>query len=84
MKQEKTGLIEINCCWNCTNRRLVTIDEAAEACGVFTTTIYQWMKRGDIEWVYTPGGKRRIYWDSLVSRGFVARADLAPLAPEAA
>jgi excisionase family DNA binding protein len=82
MKEKpKTGLIELDCCWNCTNRRLLTIDEAAAACAVSTNTVYVWMKRGDIEWVYNPGGKRLIYWDSLVRGGLVVRADLAPLAP---
>jgi len=80
----KAKVIQISCCWNCRNRRLVTVKEAAEACGVSINTIYQWMKRGVIEWVYNPGGKRRIYWDSLLSRGLVTRAELAPLAPEAA
>ena len=84
MGKNQNNLIDINCCWNCTNRRLLTLEEAAEACGASINTIYQWMRRGDIEWVYNAGGNRRIYWDSLVSRGLVARADVAPLAPEAA
>jgi len=84
MKTKKAKVIEIRCCWNCRNRRLVTVREAAEACGVAINTIYQWMRRGHIEWVYNAGGKRRIYWDSLVKRGLVTRAELAPFAPEAA
>jgi len=80
----KTGLIELDCCWNCANRRLLTIQEAAEACGVSTNTLYKWMTRGVIEWVYNPGGKRLIYWDSLVRRGLVTGSGLVPNTPEAA
>jgi len=83
-RTEKTGLIEMNCCWNCRNRRLVTVTEAARACNVNINTVYLWMKQGVIEWVYNVGGKRRVYWDSLVNRGLVSNADSTPLAPEAA
>jgi hypothetical protein len=82
--KSKTGLIELDCCWNCTNRRLLTIQEAGTACGVSTRKLYVWMKRGVVEWVYNRGGKRLIYWDSLVRRGLVTRSALIPNTPEAA
>jgi len=85
MKEKpKTGLIELDCCWNCTNRRLLTIQETATACGVSTRKLYVWMKRGVVEWVYNQGGKRLVYWDSLVRRGLVTRSALIPNTPEAA
>jgi len=83
-ENEKTRPIEWDCCCNCTNRRLLTVKEAAAVCGVCTDTLYKWMNRGDIEWCYTPSDKRLIYLDSLVRKGLVRRADLAPFAPEAA
>ncbi|RPJ82943.1 MAG: DNA-binding protein, partial [Acidobacteria bacterium] len=46
----RTELIEIKCCWNCGSRQFLTIEEAAEACGVSINTIYTWMKRGVVEW----------------------------------
>jgi predicted DNA-binding transcriptional regulator AlpA len=47
--KNQNNLIDITCCWNCTNRRLLTLEEAAEACGASINTIYQRMKRGEIE-----------------------------------
>lgn len=59
-------------CWVCGRdaggRQVVTIREAAEYCGVSINCIYRWMDQGRIEWVYTAGGKRRIYKDSLIRR----------------
>ncbi len=83
-ENEKTGPIEWDCCWNCANRRLLTVREAADVCAVSTQTVYKWMSRGDIEWAYNPSDKHLVYWDSLVRNGLVKRADLAPFAPEAA
>jgi excisionase family DNA binding protein len=62
----------------------LTVREAADVCAVSTQTVYKWMNRGDIEWVYNPGGKMLVYWDALVHNRLVKRADLAPFAPEAA
>jgi predicted site-specific integrase-resolvase len=56
-------------CWNCrpdlTGSRLLTISEAARSCGVSINAVYQWMERGLIDWVLTPGGMRRIFSDTL-------------------
>jgi len=78
------GLIEIKCCWNCGSRQFLTIDEAADACGVSVNTIYIWMKRGVVEWVYNPSGKRLLYLDSLVRRSLLRAAAATPQTPEAA
>jgi hypothetical protein len=83
MTKDKTEPIEITCCWNCRNQRLVTIQKAATECSVSVNTIYVWMKRGAIEWVYNAGGKRRIYWDSLVKRGLVSRTAASGVRKEA-
>ncbi|RPJ83763.1 MAG: DNA-binding protein [Acidobacteria bacterium] len=80
----RTELIEIKCCWNCGSRQFLTIEEAAEACGVSINTIYTWMKRGVVEWVYNLSGRRLVYLESLVRRSLLRAAAAAPHAPEAA
>jgi helix-turn-helix protein len=56
-------------CWNCGGnalaRRLMKITEVAAFCRVSHSAVYQWMAKGLVEWVYTAGGKRRIFKDSL-------------------
>ncbi len=83
-KSNKVKRIEISCCWNCSNRRLLTIKQAADLCNVSLNTLYVWMKQGIVEWVYNAGGKPRIYWDSLVWRGLVAGPQTTVGRPEAA
>lgn len=56
-------------CWNCGadpgGRRVVTIKEASRICRVSTNSIYRWMEKSLIEWIYIAGGQRRIYRDTL-------------------
>lgn len=46
-------------------RPLLTITQAMSAAAVSRRTIYNWIRLGKIQWVYTAGGQRRIYADSL-------------------
>ena len=72
VKRNKVRRFETCRCGNCgsdpSGRRLLTISEAAEYCRVHRNTICLWMKLGLIDWVYTQGGKRHIYEDSLIQQ----------------
>lgn len=46
-------------------RRLVTVKQAMKECEVTRRTVYNWVVRGQVQWVRTPGGPIRIYADSL-------------------
>jgi predicted site-specific integrase-resolvase len=47
-------------------RPLVTVTEAVQMVRVSPATIYNWMKKGRVQWVTLPSGRRRIYADTLV------------------
>jgi excisionase family DNA binding protein len=49
----------------------VNIEQAARLAGVSRRTIYNWMKRNQVEWVRTAGGDRRVVANSLFRRGNV-------------
>ena len=59
-------------CWNCgrdpEGRKVLTVAEAAEYCGVSRATIYRWMSQNRVLWLITATGRRRIYRDSLIRR----------------
>jgi excisionase family DNA binding protein len=46
-------------------REVLTIDQARARVGVSRRTIYNWLRRGQIEDVRTARGLRRIYADTL-------------------
>lgn len=56
-------------CWNCgvdaLQRPLLTVEEAAALCSVSTASVYRWMERDRVEWLYHAGGRRRVRRDSL-------------------
>jgi hypothetical protein len=56
-------------CWNCEpdvlGPSLLTVEEAAALCGVSTASVYRWMERDRVEWLYHAGGRRRVCRDSL-------------------
>jgi excisionase family DNA binding protein len=64
-------------CWNCgrdpRGRKLLTVPEAAEICGVASTTVYRWMDEYRVQWILTAGGRRRIDRDSLIRHAAVRR-----------
>ncbi len=50
-------------------RTLVTIRQAAAIAGVCRRTIYSWVATGKVEYIYTAGGSKRIYVDTLFKTG---------------
>ncbi|MBI4454946.1 MAG: helix-turn-helix domain-containing protein [Acidobacteria bacterium] len=51
-----------------TRREYVPISRAAQLLGVSRKTVYNWIKKGKVEWFRTPGGRIRIFVDSLGRR----------------
>lgn len=49
--------------------KTVNIKQACELCGVTRRTIYNWMARGQVSYILTASGRRRIYADTLWRRG---------------
>jgi excisionase family DNA binding protein len=49
-----------------TRHRPVTIKEACALLGVSRRTIYNWLAKGRLETIRTPGGSVRIFVDSLM------------------
>lgn len=49
-------------------RRRVNSRKAAEIAGVTERTIYNWIRRGWVEYLETPSGGKRIYVDTLFRR----------------
>lgn len=54
-------------------RQVITIMQACRIAGVKRRTIYNWMKRGWIEYARTPSGSVRIYADQLLQAGDVRK-----------
>lgn len=46
-------------------RETLTINDVCEILGVSRRTVYNWMAKGQLKFVRTPGGSRRIYADLL-------------------
>lgn len=46
-------------------RKTALVEQAAEMLGVSRRTIYNWMRKGMVEYVLTPNGSRRILTDTL-------------------
>lgn len=58
--------------WNVDSRRTLSVKQAAEAAGACRRTIYNWMRKGKVEFKFTAGGSPRIYEDTLPRRGAIA------------
>lgn len=48
------------------DRELVTVAQAAKRIKVSKRTLWNWMHQGRIPFVLTPGGRRRLYMDTLI------------------
>lgn len=62
-----------------TREREFTTFEAAKICGVFHTTVINWVNKGKLKARLTPGGHRRIRLDVL--RAFMEKYDM-PVPPD--
>jgi len=88
LKKNKVRRFETCRCENCgsdpSGRKLLTISEAARFCKVQPNTIGRWLKLGLVDWVYTQGGKRCIYEDSLIRQNLPEDPARDSTLPEAA
>ena len=55
-------------CYKPTDRRSVSVKEAAALAGVSKRSIYNWMEEGKLEWYRNAGGNRRICSDTLARK----------------
>lgn len=46
-------------------RGVVSVKEACKIVGVSRRTMYHWMASGKVEYVFTAGGSRRVFTDTL-------------------
>jgi len=79
---------ETSCCGDNrsgpSGRKLLTVTEVAILFNVHKNTVYQWMNLNLVDWVYSPGGTRRIYEDSLIHEDLPEEPGPDTTPPEAA
>jgi excisionase family DNA binding protein len=50
------------------DRELMTIKQVCEYLHISRRTVNNWMSKGKIQFIYTAGGSRRIYKDTLLKK----------------